>query len=208
MHSWFWITGDYDGVMAEIIKGNRDVYKLWTTMRWYDKSSLRKSLMLIANKRSGQCAAELLRLLQKEWPDIKRWKTNALGMTASDFEEFEDVLFHGFDSLLPEWESGVSTAPMDKPSALREAASACRYIDLDGLAATGIYTPEQFTKLLRQACEQDAKGLGKFLEKYLKLGYLDFHGEKKTQIYKHLKECFPNAIKYSYTNFTIYFKSI
>ena len=90
--------------------------------------------------------------------------------------------------------------------AIREAESvACRYIDKEGLAKTGIYSESEYTKELRHACEQDARTLCAFLKKGVKVGYLDFHGDKMTQIYRHLKECFPGTMNYSYTNFNIYY---
>ena len=208
MHSWLWLTGDYDGVIAEIIKGHGSLYDLWVSMRWYDKGSLRKNLQLIASKRSGGIAASLLRQLQKEWPEIKRWKTDATGMEEKDFVEFEDVLMHGFDDLLQEWEHATQ-ALAEPAQSTQEETVKCRYIDLEGLAKTGIYSEAEYTKELRHACEQDARVLCEFLKKGMKIGYLDFHGDKMTQIYRHLKECFPGTMDYSYTNFNIYYnKSI
>lgn len=97
----------------------------------------------------------------------------------------------------------------EAPKVQEPEAVKCRYIDLEGLAKTRIYSEAEYTKELRHACEQDARALCAFLKKGVKVGYLDFHGDKMTQIYRHLKECFPGTIDYSYTNFNIYYnKSI
>lgn len=77
----------------------------------------------------------------------------------------------------------------------------CRYIDLDALNKSGVYTLEDFDKMLRKACESEAKVLGDFLRKYEKIGYLDFHSESKKSVFLHLKECYPTMRPYKYTNF-------
>ena len=103
MHVWFPLTGDFLGVLDKILAGERGVYNDLFDMRWYDVASLRKNLVFIADHRGGARALELLRMLQKEWPDIKRWKTGFKSMEAEDIAQFEDVLMHGYDSLIEEW---------------------------------------------------------------------------------------------------------
>ena len=148
-----------------------------------------------------QKAAQLVRLLREDWQDIIALKLfGVYTLTPEQIEEFRAGLFEGLDRSLRKWDAEAE-ALNEEPSPI----PTCRYIDLDKLASTGIHTPEQFTTMLRQACEQDAPSLAAFLRKNFKLGYLDFHGDKKKQIYEHLKECFPGAITYSYTNFTMYF---
>lgn len=99
----------------------------------------------------------------------------------------------------------ASEIKQDTPKIQDGETVKCRYIDLEGLAKTGIYSEAEYTKELRHACEQDARALCAFLKKGVKVGYLDFHGDKMTQIYRHLKECFPGTMNYSYTNFNIYY---
>ena len=161
----------------------------------------RRELERIYDQFGAQKAAQIVRLLREDWQDIKILKLFGIEeLTPEQIEEFRAGLFEGLDRSLRKWDAeaeATSESPAPVP--------VCRYIDLDKLASTGIHTPEQFTTMLRQACEQDAPSLAAFLRRYLKLGYLDFHGDKKKQIYEHLKECFPGAITYSYTNFTMYF---
>lgn len=167
----------------------------------FDPRIFLDSVTMIAESHGGPRAAEIVRLLRKDWTRIVTMKLFDIDkMTAEQIEEFRVALFEGMDYYLEQWES-EPTQPQDQPSII----PTCRYIDFDKLAQNGIYTPEQFTTMLRQACEQDAKALGAFLKKYFKMGYLDFHGDNKKKIYEHLKECFPGTIKYSYPNFTQYF---
>ena len=79
-----------------------DDYK---AIKLFSATQLRTSLILIANGRGGKCAAEILRLLQSEWPKIKVWKNALRNMTKEDIDEFEECLYHGFDDLLAEWET-------------------------------------------------------------------------------------------------------
>jgi len=81
----------------------------------------------------------------------------------------------------------------------------CRYIDLDALNKSGVYDLENFDKMLRKACESEAKVLGDFLRKYEKIGYLDFHSESKKSILLHLRECYPTMRPYKYNNFAANF---
>ena len=88
-----------------------------------------------------------------------------------------------------------------EPVILAQVGELCRYIDLDALNKGGVYSLEDFDRMLRQACEGTAKELGTFLRKYEKIGYLDFHGESKKSIFTHLRVCYPTMRRYKYTNF-------
>lgn len=81
----------------------------------------------------------------------------------------------------------------------------CRYIDVDALNKSGVYSLEDFDRMLRKACESEGKVLGKFLHKYEKIGYLDFHGESKKKILEHLRTCYPTMRRYKYPNFAANF---
>ena len=83
--------------------------------------------------------------------------------------------------------------------------SLCPYICLEGLAATGIWQPQQFEDKLREACSLDGKALAAFLRENEKRGYLNFHGDSKSKILDTLREHFPTMRKYGYTNFSTYF---
>lgn len=85
------------------------------------------------------------------------------------------------------------------------SASLCVYINIEGLKATGIWTPEEFEEKLREACEADVKILVAFLRENEKKGYLNFHGDKKTKVLKTLQEHFPTMRRYKYNNFAAYF---
>lgn len=86
------------------------------------------------------------------------------------------------------------------PKATKETT--CPYINADVLAEKGNYTVEQFQRMLRQACEQEAKVLVDFLIKQEKYGNLDFHGANMKAIYTTLRsKCFPTMRDYSYQNF-------
>lgn len=86
------------------------------------------------------------------------------------------------------------------PKATKEIE--CPYINADVLAEKGTYTVEHFQRMLRQACEQEAKVLVDFLIKQEKYGNLDFHGANMKAIYTNLRsKCFPTMRDYSYQNF-------
>lgn len=91
------------------------------------------------------------------------------------------------------------------PVVQAQMGEVCRYIDIDALNKGGIYSLEDFDRMLRQACESEAKVLGAFLRKYEKIGYLDFHKETKKKILEHLRACYPTMRRYKYTNFAACF---
>lgn len=179
---------------------------LWDRLigtKGYESRNLHANIDEIAETIGPAKAIEIITRFREDWPDI-----NLLGLFGFDkksdeeIESFRRALFEELDRSMRIWQRDVEAAQQqEQPSII----PTCRYIDFDKLAQNGIYTPEQFTTMLRQACEQDAKALGAFLKKYFKMGYLDFHGDNKKKIYEHLKECFPGTIKYSYPNFTQYF---
>lgn len=167
--------------------------------RRFNVREFRRNIAFIAQERGGKRAAEIVQLFRKDWPDIKAMKLFGVDeLTPEQIAEFEQCLFAGMDRNLRKWEAETQEEQTSK-------TTPCRYIDLDKLVEMRIHTPEEFTRSLRQACEQDAPTLGAFLKKNYKLGYLDFHGDGKKKIYEHLKECFPQGLNYSYTNFTLYF---
>lgn len=94
-----------------------------------------------------------------------------------------------------------SKKPKQKNLPKPKTETICPYIDMDVLKEKGTYTVEQFQKMLKQACEQEANVLVCFLIKHEKYGNLDFHGAKYKAIYKQLRLCFPTMRDYSYQNF-------
>lgn len=96
-------------------------------------------------------------------------------------------------------QKSVKTKKQELPKAKEETL--CPYIDGDALKCNGIYTIDQFQKMLKQACEQEAKVLVAFLIKHKEHGNLDFHGASRKAIYIQLRQCFPTMRTYSYQNF-------
>lgn len=196
MHEWSTLTWDVKSYLDKVLFG--DAYDgKEMDKKYYDYVRFRYNLNIIAKHRGGKRAAEILRMLQGEWPKIKLWKTGFDRMEEKDIAEFEENLFHGFDDLLEEWEGeeqGKQT--IDEKT--------CRYICSEKIEETGVRTVEEYTAQLSDACV-NAPTLASFLEQGRGLGYLQFHGEGKSDIYNHLKECFPEKIKFGYPNFTQYF---
>ena len=85
------------------------------------------------------------------------------------------------------------------------AHAPCPSLVPNRLAELGLYTPEQFETMFREAAESDAKTLAAFLKKYKQLGVLDFRGKDKKEIFSELQAYFPSMKHYSYRNFTVYF---
>lgn len=85
------------------------------------------------------------------------------------------------------------------------AVSLCTYIDIEGLKATGVWQPQQFEQMLREACAQDSNALATFLRENEKKGYLNFHGDSKTKVLETLRSHFPSMRKYGYNTFATYF---
>jgi hypothetical protein len=81
----------------------------------------------------------------------------------------------------------------------------CPFLVTEKLTEIGLYTPEQFENMFREAAESDAKTLAAFLKKYRQMGVLDFKGMDKKQIFAELRACFPTMKRYSYSNFIYYF---
>ena len=104
LHNWYLITKDYRNLLENILIGG-DEDEDDGDLKDYDSFRLQCNLTLIAEKRSPKRAAELLRMLQAEWPKIKRWQIGFEEMNEEEIAAFEEELFHGFDVLLEEWES-------------------------------------------------------------------------------------------------------
>jgi len=109
MHEWSRLTWNVksfwdDGLLAD---DSIDIEK--TKSKYYDFIRLRYNLTLIAEKRSPKRAAELLRMLQKEWSMIKQWKTGFNAMTEEDLAMFEDALKNRFNDLLKAWDNNQLT---------------------------------------------------------------------------------------------------
>lgn len=111
LHYWEYITKDYDFLYTEALKGKPYTDENYLKVKSYDAAYLRDNLKIIAEHRGGKRAAELLRMLQKEWPQIKIWQASYLTMTEQDIAQFENGLYHGFDDLLKVWEKKKHKEP-------------------------------------------------------------------------------------------------
>ena len=98
----------------------------------------------------------------------------------------------------------ASTADVEEVTPIVEHAP-CPFLVPEKLTELGLYTPEQFESMFREAAESDAKTLALFLKKYRQMGVLDFKDKDKKQIFAELRACFPTMKKYSYSNFIYYF---
>jgi len=106
IHDWSLLTSDYLSLESKVKNGTQITEKDYDDIHPYDAEVLRYQLVIIAHYNSRR-AAELLRMLQKEWKDIKRWKILFESTSESVINTFEETLFNGFDDLLAEWEPSV-----------------------------------------------------------------------------------------------------
>lgn len=114
MHDWSTLTWGLRSVLDDGEFINESINPNEIYFKDYDFICLRKNLTVIAEQRSPKRAAELLRMLQKEWPQIKKWKTGLETMEEKDIEDFEYGLFNKFDDLLAAGEND-NTAQADVP---------------------------------------------------------------------------------------------
>ena len=114
MHEWSTLTWGLRSSLDDGKFDNESISPNEIYIKDYDFICLRKNLTLIAKQRSPKRAAELLRMLQNEWPKIKKWKTGLETMNEEDIEDFEYGLLNKFDDLLEEWESD-NTAQANVP---------------------------------------------------------------------------------------------
>lgn len=144
MHEWSTLTWGLRSSLddGEFIKESWDSNGVY--IKDYDFICLRHNLTVIAEQRSPKRAAELLRMLQDEWPQIKKWKTGLETMKEEDIEDFEYGLFNKFDDLLAAGEND-NTAPEPDSS----------FFDLTGKMTYDICRKE----LIR--CINDAKSKAK-----------------------------------------------
>jgi hypothetical protein len=183
MHYWYDLTMDYSVPMCKIFEdgerlSHEDMHKMITM---YHAPSLRNRLMIIADNRGGKRAAELLRMLQAEWPKLKLWKTEMERMTDEQISEFESILFNGFDELLSEWEGEVQE---------EEVVTEGKRFSLltDACIAEG--KEAKVISELRAACKGTAVGLWKVIRENEALGYLGTRGMQTSKIYRAIVDYF------------------
>ena len=188
MHEWTPLTWDVYSYLYKVLDGESIDWKE-LDKKYYDFIRLRFNLTIIAENRGGKRAAELLKMLQKEWPTIKRWKTNMDKVDEKDIAAFEEHLFHGFDDLLEEWEK-------DKEEVVTEGK---RF----SLLTDECYEEGKANKViseLRTACKGTAVGLWKVIRTNEALDYLGTRGMQTSKIYRAIVDYF-GELPYSERNF-------
>lgn len=171
-------------------------------------SWLRENLEYVVAYRGIKKAQEVLDRLRKEWNHLVKLKLcNFDKMTNEEIEELREYVFDTVNYQMDLWkiEAGEDEETENKSEQGElEAPKVCRYICAEKIKETGARTVVEYTQMLGDACS-DAPTLGNMLVQGRRLGYLNFHGDGKSAIYKHLKECYPGKIKFGYPNFTQYF---
>ncbi len=82
-----------------------------------------------------------------------------------------------------------------------EITTYCSYLDKEKIEATHLRTPMEVQQQLEEASRKDAKDFCEFLRKNEKLGYLDFQGHTKRDIFKTLRAELPMMRQYKESNF-------
>lgn len=203
MHDWRLLTWDIEELQFKAVDEDTHITREEiNSVKRYDGASLRTRLLMIAEKMGGAKSAELLRMLQTEWPLIKRWKPGLDTMTKEDIVQFEDILFNGFNDLLAKWEVQPKE---EKEDVQTESSRFCKYINVVRFAEAykgQSYTIEDYENTLHEASKGTAKSFANVLMNGLKAGFLDFHGDDKKAILAYFQQHFPDMKKYSYQNFS------
>lgn len=113
LHIWNVITRD-NSMIEGVIHGEKCKDYTIKERNQYDAFCLRNNLSLIACLRGGKRAAELLRMLQTEWPTIKNYKFRFGKTKMEKIMDFENALNIGCMDLLRNWESST-TPPSNLP---------------------------------------------------------------------------------------------
>lgn len=192
IHSWKTITCDYSAIDKKIDKGGRFGIEDYKLVKEYDAACLRENLVIISRLNEAKRSAELLRMLQKEWPTLKRWKIHMEDMSKEEIEEFEEMLMKGFDDLLEEWEGEVQEEATSntKPAVFEFITEQCRK---EGKV-------ESVETELRAACKGTAVGMWKTIRTNEALGYLSTKDVAASKIYKALCDYF-GELPYNERNF-------
>ena len=191
MHEWSPLTWDVYSYLYKILDGESLDWKE-LDKKFYDFIRLRFNLTIIAENRGGKRAAELLKMLQKEWPSIKRWKTNMEKVEEKDIAEFEELLFNGFDDLLEKWdaETPQEATSNTKPAVFEFITEQCRK---EGKV-------EAVEAELRAAAKGTAVAMWKTIRINEALGYLSTKDVAASKIYKALTAYFGD-LPYNERNF-------
>lgn len=171
------------------------------------KSNPRNMLLhidYIAKHRGAAKAIEIVERFREDWQDIVTLGVFEIQEAEdSEVERLHRAMFEEMDRQLRIWKKKVEEEK-EQIDAEREAPKTCRYICAEKIQKVGARSVEEYVQMIGDACTH-ADTLGKILMQGRDLGYLNFHGESKSAIFQHLKECFPGKIKFGYVNFTQYY---
>ena len=190
MHDWSPLTWDVKSNLDEILAGNAH-NENEAEGKYYDFVRYRYNLNIIAKHRGGKRAAELLKMLQNEWSQIKLWKTGFEGMEEKDILEFERMLFHGFDDLMTEWEGEVQE---------EEVVTEGKRFSLLTDECRAEKKEAKVISELRAACKGTAPALWKVIRENEALGYLGTRGMQTSKIYRAIVDFF-GELPYTERNF-------
>lgn len=134
--------------------------------RFFNTREFRNNIEYIARERGGAKAAEIVRLLRQDWPDIVAMKLFEIDkLTPEQREDFRLALFEGMDRNMRKWEAEEqpSPTPNAKPSCFPLLTEECRKKNkVDATEAE-----------IRAACHGTAVGLWKTLRTNASLGYVE-----------------------------------
>ena len=203
-------------VLADVRQFGRQQYKnipedmvLWDRLMCGPlfKSNPRNMLQhidYIAKHHGAAKAIEIVEKFREDWQDIVTLGVFEIREAEdSEVELLHRAMFEEMDRQLRIWKKKVEEEK-EQIDAEREAPKTCRYICAEKIQETGVRSVEEYVQMISDACTS-APTLGDILVQGRRLGYLNFHGDGKSAIYKHLKECFPGKIKFGYVNFTQYY---
>ena len=159
----------------------------------FDQRIFLSNLQTIAERHGGQKAAEIVRLLRKDWKRITTMKFFDIGkLTPEQVEEFRAGLFEGMDYYLEQWDAEapkISTSNA-KPEAFDFITDQCRK---EGKAET-------LEAELKAAAKGTAVAMWKTIRTNEALGYLSTKDVAASKIYKALTAYF-GALPYNERNF-------
>ena len=205
VHNWLEFLADFDPLHSNdsLEPDHKDPYFRSKTYQIFDRQVFTNNLNIVAEaKNLGKPkAAEIVHLLRLDWPYIQSLKLFGYDPNDELLRDFESFLFDGINCFLSKWEEETP----QQPEPTHKEPKVCKYICREKINEIGVWTVDEYTRQLKDACAH-ADTLAAFLYKGRDIGYLRFHGESVSQIYKHLKECFPESLKFGYGNFTQYFK--
>ncbi len=82
----------------------------------------------------------------------------------------------------------------------------CRYLDIEAIKQRGIRTLDEVQTNLEEKSKEDARVFVTFLREQIKLGYINFHGDKIATVFDNLHDDLPMMRNYSKNNFYTYFR--